>query len=89
MANCKSKIENRFDHQRGLPIDIPAVADPDQMNDFVLRIDFVDHPVVAVSEGITASFLSLQRLALEGIGRQPLNEGDESGNDGGESGGVS
>ena len=81
----KSKIANlkaqMGEIENGLPIDIPAVADPDQMNDSVLRIDFVDHPVVAVSEGITAMFLSLERFALKGIGRQSLNERDESGND--------
>ena len=59
----KSKIANlkaqMGEIENGLPIDIPAVADPDQMNDSVLRIDFVDHPVVAMSEGITALFLSL------------------------------
>ena len=41
----------------------------------------VNDPVVAVPEGIAAFFLTFQRLALEGIRGEPVNETDEPGYD--------
>jgi hypothetical protein len=56
-------------HLLKLPIDIFPMTRPDQVNDLLLRIDFVNDSEVTVPERIAASFFPLEWFALEGVSR--------------------
>ena len=60
-----------------LPVDVPAITHPDQVNNAVLCVDLIDDAVVPVSERIAALLRSFQRFALVGISGEPIYETNE------------
>jgi len=60
----------------GLSIDLFAVTDTNDVDDFFGRVNFVDNTVVTNSAGITTSFIPFERLALVRVGGEGIDGPD-------------